>query len=107
MNPHHDSKEEELRSREESLREREIQIRMRELEAELESTPVHPTSKHEEPLSKKRPWYKRLPEIGKFCLMVIAVIVMVRLATWLATAILIFGIGWVGYKFFLDGDRNE
>lgn len=107
MNPHHRSKEEDLRRREEALKEREIQIRMRELEAELDPTPVYPTAKHEAtPDKKKRPWYKRLLEIGKFCLIVVAVVVAVRLTAWLATAILILGIAWVAYKIFLEGDRN-
>ena len=106
MYPDHQSKDRELQQREAELRKREIKIRMRELEAELEQpTPVQATVTTDEPLSG-RPWYKRLPDIGKFCLIVLAVIVAVRLATWLATAVMILGIAWAGYKLFLEGDRN-
>lgn len=105
MNPHYDSKEEELRRREEALKEREIQIRMRELEHELGSPTVHPTTKLDNPPRKRRPWYKKLPDIGKFLLILIAVVVAVRIAAWLATAVLVLGVGWVGYKLFIEGDR--
>ena len=106
MNPDHQSKEQELKKREAELKEREIKIRMRELEAELdESTPVQPTVKHKESLG--RPWYRRLPKIAKFGLIVVGVIVAVRVAAWLATLLLIFGVGWAGYKLFLEGDRDK
>ena len=106
MNPDHQSKDRELQQREVELRKREIKIRMRELEAELEQpTPVQATVTTDEP-SSSRPWYKRLPDIGKFCLIVLAVIIAVRLATWLATAVMILGIAWAGYKLFLEGDRK-
>lgn len=106
MDPYKQMKEEELGRREAELKARELQIRMRELEAELDATPVHPTYKHEKPSPKKRNWLKQLPSIGKFLLMVVAVIVAIRIATWLATAVLILGLGWVGYKLFLEGDRT-
>ena len=106
MNPDHQSKEQEFKNREAELKEREIKIRMRELEAELEDpTPVQPTVKHKEPLA--RPWYKGLPKIAKFGLIVVGVIVAVKVATWLAGMLLVFGIGWAGYKLFLEGDRNK
>lgn len=106
MNPHHNSKEEELRRREEALKEREVQIRMRELEAELSKPPISPTSKLKDSPRKTLSWFKRMSEIGKFLLIVVAVIVAIRLAAWLAMAILIGGIAWVGYKLFLEGDRQ-
>ena len=106
MDPYKQTKEEQLRRREAELKARELQIRMRELEAELDSTPVHPTYKHKETPTNKRTWLKQLPNIGKFLLMIVAVIVAIRIATWLATAALIVGIGWVGYKLFLEGDRT-
>ncbi len=106
MNPDHQSKEQELKNREAELKEREVKMRLRELEAELEdSTPVQPTTKQTETLG--RPWYKRLPKIAKFGLIVVGVIVAVKLATWLATLLLIFGIGWAGYKLFLESDRDK
>jgi negative regulator of sigma E activity len=115
MDPQPPSREEELRLREEALRARELQIRMRELEAELDPVPVQSkvqqarvqqgeTYKHEETSRRRRPWYRRLPELAKFILIVIAVVVAVRLAVWLATAVLVLTVGWVAYKLFLEGD---
>ncbi|MEL6383380.1 MAG: hypothetical protein AAFQ89_13190 [Cyanobacteria bacterium J06626_18] len=107
MDPHQQAKEEELRRREAELKTRELQIRMRELEAELDKTSVHPTYKHEEPpQKKKRTWYERIPNIAKFLMMVVLVIVAIRVASWLFTAALVLGLAFVGYKLFLEGDRN-
>ena len=105
MNPDHQSKEQELKNREEELKEREIKVRMRELESELEaSTPVKPTVKHKGALSFG--WYNRLPKLVQFGLLVVGVIVAIRVATWLAGVLLLFTIGWVFYKLFLERDRN-
>ncbi|MGF1523503.1 MAG: hypothetical protein ACFBSF_14400 [Leptolyngbyaceae cyanobacterium] len=107
MDPQPQSKEEELRRRETELKARELQIRMRELEAEMDQTPVHPTYKHEEPpKKKKRTWYQRIPNIAKFLLMVVFVIVAIRVASWLFTAALVLGLAFVGYKLFLESDRE-
>ena len=105
MNPDHQSKEQELNNREAELKEREIKVRMRELESELDdSMPVQPTVKHKQSLS--RPWYEGLPKIVRFGLVVVGVIIAVRLVAWLAGVMLLLGIGWAGYKIFLEGDRN-
>ncbi|NEP16223.1 MAG: hypothetical protein F6J97_04880 [Leptolyngbya sp. SIO4C1] len=96
-----------LSRREQALKAREIQIRMRELEAELDPAPVHPTRKHRQKAHRKkaierqtRPWYLRLGEIGKFCLIVIAVIVAIRIAARLATIVIVLGVAWAIYKLF-------
>lgn len=106
MNTAPQSGDDELKRREELLREREIQVRLRELEAEVTSTPVQPTFKHEKLPSKKKAWYRKIPEIAKFFLVVVAVIVAVRIAAWMATAVIVLGVGWIGYKLFLEGDRG-
>ena len=105
MNPDHQSKEQDLQNREAALKEREIKVRMRELEAEIEdSAPVLPTTKHKETLS--HPWYKSLPKIAKFGLVIVGVIVAVRLVAWLAGVLILLWIGWAGYKIFLEGDQD-
>lgn len=108
MSSDYHSREDELRRREEAIKEREIQVRMRELEAELDPTPIHPTTKHKAVSEKKgRLWYKRIPNVFKFFLFVIAVIVAIRIAAWLTTTILILSIAWVGYKVFLDSGSEQ
>ncbi|MEO0867682.1 MAG: hypothetical protein AAFY17_04370, partial [Cyanobacteria bacterium J06642_11] len=107
MNSDHQSREEDLKKREAAIREREIKIRMRELESELEeSTPVQPTVKHKAAGSISRPWYRRLPTVVKFGMIVGGVIIATQLATWVAGALILFGIGWAGYKLFLERDRS-
>jgi hypothetical protein len=103
-NPH-ESREEELRRREETLKEREVDIRLRELESEVGSSPVLPTSKHSRTDLKRQRWYRRLVAVGQFFLIVVAVIVAVRIAAWLASLLLILGVSWVIYKLFLEPDR--
>ncbi|NEQ53544.1 MAG: hypothetical protein F6K11_25975 [Leptolyngbya sp. SIO3F4] len=103
MDPDYQSKEEELHYREAKLKEHEIEIRMRELESEIEaSTPRKPVAKRKESLS--RPWYKRLPKIVRFGLLVLGAIVAVKIAAWLAGVFLFLGIIWIGYKLFIERD---
>ena len=99
------NKEEELRRREEELRARELQVRMKELEKEIDGIPVQPTTKHQEPATsaaQQRRFIQKVSDIGKFCLIVISVIVAIRLAAWLGTILLVLGITWMAYKLFLD-----
>lgn len=109
MNPERHSKEEELQRREAALKEREIKVRMRELESEIaQSSPGQLTTrrkaKHKAAL--RHGWYGRLPKFVQFGLLVVGVIVGIRIATWFAGVLILFGIGWVGYKLFIERDRN-
>ncbi|MBT9318000.1 hypothetical protein [Leptothoe spongobia] len=103
MNPDHQSKKQELHNQEAKLKEREIKVRMRELESEIDaSTPGKLKANRKAALA--RPWYKRLPKIVRFGLLILGAIVAVRIAAWLAGVLLFFGIIWVGYKLFLERD---
>lgn len=103
MNRDHQSKEEELRRREADLRQREINVRMRELESEIElAKPSKPKAKGNGIPS----FGKRLPKIVQFGLLVIGVILAIRIAAALAGVFILLVIGWVGYKVFLERDRN-
>lgn len=104
-------KEEELQQREKELQEREHALRLRELEAELyqqsptSEPPISPTSKHREPEGKLNQRFRQVVTVVKFLGIVIAVVVAVRIATWLATAVMVGGIAWIAYKLFLEKDR--
>ncbi|MDV3349861.1 hypothetical protein QGP82_14245 [Leptothoe sp. LEGE 181152] len=105
MNSDHQSKEQELKNLEAELKEREIKVRMRELESEIEtSTSVKPTVKHKGAVSFG--WYNRLPKLVQFGLLVVGVIIAIRVATWLSGVLLLFAVGWVIYKLFLERSRN-
>lgn len=108
MNPNRQSKEEELQRREAVLKEREIKVRMRELESEIErSSPAQPTAKHRKhKAASGHGWFGRLPKFVQFGLLVVGVIVGIRVASWFAGVLILFGIGWVGYKLFIERDRN-
>ncbi|MBD2009182.1 hypothetical protein NDI40_03015 [Microcoleus vaginatus ZQ-A3] len=104
-----DKKTRELRHKEQELRKREQESLLRELEAEIDrSVPEYLTSKYEEPDSKvngklKR-WRRKILAVAQFTGIVIAVVVAVRIATWLATALMVGGIALIAYKMFVEED---
>jgi anti-sigma-K factor RskA len=106
-----DKKARELRHKEQELRKREQEIRLRELEAEIDrSVPEHRTSKYEEPDSqvkgKLKQWRRKIIAVAQFTGIVIATVVAVRIASWLATAVIVGGIAWIAYKIFFAKDRS-
>ncbi|MEG4204315.1 DMT family transporter [Microcoleus sp. Pol7_A1] len=106
-----DKKARELRHKEQELRKREQEIRLRELEAEIDrSVPEHLTSKYEEPDSqvngKLKQWRRKIIAAAQFTGIVIAVIVAVRIASWLAAALIVGGIALIAYKMFIEEDRS-
>jgi Flp pilus assembly protein TadB len=101
-------REEQLKRRELELQERERQIRLRELEAEIyqQQPPLHQTTKHQPPQKAKKPWLRKLVNIGKFFALVVVVILSFRIALWLAYASMVLGIAFIAYKLFFDGNRD-
>lgn len=109
MNPHN-FKDEELRKRERELQERELAIRLRELEAEIAPPPVMPTTKHDRPEKRIKQQFRQIVETAKFIGMIAAAgilfVVVFRVGTFLATAVIIGIIGWVAYKLFLERNKR-
>ena len=106
-----DKKARELRHKEQELRRREQEIRLRELEAEIDrSVPEHLTSKYQEPDSqvngKLKQWRRKIIAAAQFTGIVIAVVVAVRIASWLATAVIVGGIAWIAYQMFFAKDKS-
>lgn len=101
-----DEIEENIRQREQKLKARELEIRIKELEQELDNVSVQPTTKYDEAASglKQKRLYKKNTDIGKFCLIVVSVIVAIRLAAWLGTVLMVMGIIWMAYKLFIEPD---
>lgn len=100
MNPDQ-SKEEKLRQREAELKDHEINVRMRELESEIEATtPSKPVKQQQSPLSL----VTRLPKWVQLILLFIGIILAIRIASALAGVFILFVIGWVSYKLFLERD---
>jgi anti-sigma-K factor RskA len=106
-----DKKARELRHKEQELRKREQEIRLRELEAEIDRpVPEHRTSKYEEPDSqvkgKLKQWRRKIIAVAQFTGIVIAAVAAVRIASWLATAVIVGGIAWIAYTMFFAKDRS-
>ncbi len=97
--------EEKLRRREQEIEARELKARLKEIEQELEEISVTPTQKHEERAAtqtKARGIFQKIGDVGKFALIVFSVVVAIRLAAWLGTAVIIMGVVWVAYKLFAE-----
>jgi len=106
-----DKKARELRHKEQELRKREQETQLRELEAEIDrSVPEYRTSKYEEPDSqvtgKLQQWRRKIIAVAQFTGIVIAVVVAVRIAFWLATVVIVGGIALIAYKMFFAEERS-
>jgi len=106
-----DKKARELRHKEQELRKHEQELRLRELEAEIDrSVPAYRTSKYEEPDSQTnsqiKQWRRKILAVAQFTGIVIAVVVAVRIASWLATGVIVGAISWIAYKIFVARDKN-
>ena len=99
----------ELRKREQELQEREHALRLRELEAEMMQPPVTPTVKHHPPESALQRRLRDLIKTAKFIGLIAAAgilfVVVFRIGTFLASALIVGIVVWVAYKLFLEHDR--
>lgn len=102
-------KDNELQKREQELAERERSLRLREMEAELYKVepPVYQTAKHEPGETSLQRFSKKLVLAGKFLIIVMAVVVAVKVGTWLATAVIVGALAWVGYQLFFESDKTN
>ncbi|HEY9616077.1 MAG TPA: hypothetical protein V6C64_04515 [Microcoleaceae cyanobacterium] len=106
MNPQN-TNDDELRRRERELQERERALRLRELEAEITQPPISPTVKHEPSQSSMRQRFRQIQNVATFVGLVIVVAVAVKMATQIATALIVGVIAWVAYMLFFKGDRAK
>lgn len=100
-----DSKDEYLQQRERELQEREQALCLREIEAEI-NQPLSATAKHHKSKWSLNRRYKPIVEVAKFVGIVIAVVVVVRVVSRLAGAVIIGAIAWFGYTLFFKGNRR-
>jgi sugar phosphate isomerase/epimerase len=107
------SNPDELRRREQALQARERALRLRELEAEIYAQntppepPIVPTRRHQEPERAMQRQFRKVLEVAKFLGIVVAVVIAIRIATWLATAVMIGAVAWIAYKLFFEGDHRR
>ncbi len=101
-------REQELAQREQELAERERSIRLQQMEMELykQDPPLYQTTKHEQRESALRRWSRKMAMVGKFLIIVVAVAAAVRVGTWLAMAVIVGAIAWIGYQMFFESDKN-
>ena len=98
----------ELRHKKQELRKRKQEILLRELESEIDrSVPTHLINKYEETDSQtnsklKQQWRRKIVATAKFVGIVIAVVFVVRIAYWVATALIVGGITLIVHKTFFE-----
>lgn len=108
MKPEKDQKND-LEQKEKELEERERQIRLQELEFEInkKDPPLYNTEKYNQPEKKNKFHLRKLLKIGKFLGIVVGVVAAAYIGFWLAAAILVVGVAWVGYKIIFGKDNSE
>jgi hypothetical protein len=98
---------EELRRREQELQEREHAIRLRELEAEINQPPLQHPIRHRAARQSLLQWRGKMTKVATFLAIVVAVIVALRVAAWLARVVIVGAIAWVVFKIFFEDDRGR
>lgn len=98
--------DEQLRLREQELQEREYALRLREIEAELHQPSISPTVQQPAAAGKLQK-YCQLLNVMAFFGLVVAVVVAVKIASQVATAIMVGGIAWIAYQMFVQGRRSR
>ena len=105
-----DKKSRQLRHKEQELRKHEQETLLRELESAIDSSvPAYLTIKYDEPDTEtnsklKQQWRRKILANAQFIGLVIAVIVVVRIASWLGTALVIGGIALIAHKALFEED---
>ena len=98
----------ELRHKKQELRKRKQEILLRELESEIDrSVPTHLINKYEETDSQtnsklKQQWRRKIIATAQFAGIVIAVVFVVRIAYWVANALIVGGIALIVHKTFFE-----
>ncbi|WP_017326144.1 hypothetical protein [Synechococcus sp. PCC 7336] len=96
--------ERDLRQREAELKQRELALRLRELEVDLargnegRRQTVAPAKRP----NKIRRWWQMAVNGLKFFAVVVAVVAAVRVAFWLAGALMVLTVSWLIYKLFFE-----
>lgn len=107
--------EDEIRRQEDRVKARELRKRLAELEKDLVETPKAKNSSQPseaearevdvmKPATKAGRLSKKMANLGKFCLIVVSVIVAIRLAAWIGTIVMVLGVTWIAYKLFLESN---
>ncbi|NEO57583.1 MAG: hypothetical protein F6K54_33645 [Okeania sp. SIO3B5] len=98
-----------LEQREKELQERERKIILQELELEInkKSPPLYNTEKYNSLEKQNKFQLKKLLKIGKFLGIVVGVVAAVYIGFWVAKAVLVVGVAWVGYEIIFGQDNSD
>ncbi|MEA5582697.1 hypothetical protein VB620_15265 [Nodularia harveyana UHCC-0300] len=100
-----DNRYREIEERERKLREREVEVRLREMEADI-NLPIHQTVKHQ-PDKPKKSWIQTIVIGGKLFFLGVTALVAVRIASAIATIVIISALIWMSYKLFFDSEEKS
>ncbi len=104
-----DQKAREIRHKKQELRKRQQELLLDELAAEIDcSVPAYLISNCEEPESKTnsqiKQWRRKKIAIAQFVGIFMAVVITVRVASWLAIALIVGVITLIAYNIFFEED---
>ncbi|MEM9567168.1 MAG: hypothetical protein AAF974_02585 [Cyanobacteria bacterium P01_E01_bin.34] len=112
MAPADGAREQDLRQREAELRERELTLRLKEMEMELQKAKGDRLSKNTIYSPTNRPgrtwrWRRNAIEGLKLFAVVVAVMAAIRIAYWLASVLMVLGVGYLVYKLYFARRFNQ
>ncbi len=102
--------QDEYQGREAELQEREQALRLREIEAELTQKREAEIEQNTETVRMQSRqtalgrWRRKFSVAAKLFVLFVVAIVGITLGKWIAIAVVVGAVGWLGYKAFFDGD---
>lgn len=104
-----EEKSRELKQKEEELKKREQAIRLKELEQEIykQDPPLYYPKPDKPKPNKLERWRRKAINVAKFTAFVVAGVAAINLASWMVGLAIVGGLGWFGYKLFLESKEKE
>ena len=112
MAPSDDSRNQDLHQREAELRERELSLQLKEMEMELQKAKGDRLSTETAAPPAQQPgrirrWRRNALEGLKLFAVVVAVMAAIRIAYWLASVLMVLGVGYLVYKLYFAERFNR
>ncbi|MBD2439328.1 hypothetical protein [Nostoc sp. FACHB-110] len=103
-----EERRQELEQQERILREKEVELRLREIEADIHNSPApfYQTVKHQ-PENAQKSWGKKAIIVGKLFTLGVVALIAVRIASVLASLIILAALVWISYKLFLESPKKN
>lgn len=104
-------RDDDIQRREQELRQREQALRLRELEAEIMQPPLVPTYKQPPEADRLQHKWRQTVKVAKFIGITVAAgilfVVVYRIGSLIATALIVSVLVWAAYKIFWEENKAQ